>query len=333
MSWRDLLTPVGETKILPWCGGGQLFEDNRTWYIKGKRPLEHGWYRFKVLGGREVSLESREEAPIPMDFGDKFSKGWFVKGYLVGDRMIPDGSGVDPNPDKLIEQTVPVFCVERGLEKFTRAIALCLPDDSGLIYLRQEFPDGPEQAALEAYQDRKTDLNDIPNVTPALDLAFRWVSLQRIRSEIRERELEALRLKRAAEEAEKARMEALMKDAGTALGRRALASRDFRTAAKEALKVGGAELLDVRESNRRGEMVVQYRFMERRLECVADAKTLQILDAGVCLTDHAGIKGDTWLTLESIPGVIAQAIRERKLVVFRGDRNHYEDDDWDRDDD
>jgi hypothetical protein len=38
----------------------------------------------------------------------------------------------------------------------------------------------------------------------------------------------------------------------------------------------------------------------------------------VCLIDHAtGIKGDTWYTLESLPGVIRQADRQGVLVVFR----------------
>jgi len=36
----------------------------------------------------------------------------------------------------------------------------------------------------------------------------------------------------------------------------------------------------------REELVVTYRFRGRRLECVVDARTLRVVDAGVCLTDH-----------------------------------------------
>ena len=339
MSWRDLLTTTGETKTLPWCGGGQVSDGSQTWHIVGKRPLEHDWYQFRVKGGREVSLVSREPVPMDMTFSTKTPKSRIVKGYLIGDRLIPDASRVDPDPDKLVSQTLPVFCVERGLERFTRATTVRLQDDSGLIFISTEFPEGPEQAVLDAYQDRKSSVQDIPGVTPALDLAFRWVSYQRVQAEIREQERERLRLEEearllrmVAEEAEKTRLQELMKDASTAMGRRALASRDFNTAAREALRVSGAVLLDTRESNRRGEMVVQYRFMERRLECVVDRDTLRILEAGVCLTGSDGVRGDTRFTLESLPGVIAEAIQRNVLVVFRGDRSHYEND-WDRDDD
>jgi hypothetical protein len=109
-----------------------------------------------------------------------------------------------------------------------------------------------------------------------------------------------------------------MKDAGTAIGRRALAAKDFESAAREALRVSGAELLDVRQSANKGEMVVQYRFEKRRFECVVQKNTLRVIDAGVCLTDHnTNEKGDTFFTLESLPGVIAEAMRRDKLVVWR----------------
>ena len=56
----------------------------------------------------------------------------------------------------------------------------------------------------------------------------------------------------------------------------------------------------------------------RRFECTCDARTLRIVDAGICLVDHrSGQKGDQYFTLESLPGVIQQAEREGKLVVFR----------------
>jgi len=188
-----------------------------------------------------------------------------------------------------------------------------------------------------AYQDRRQDVHNISGVTPALDLAFRWITVQRELSEERRREMARIRAEEEAKRAEQERLEQAMKDAGTAVGRRILAVQDFEMAAQEALRVSGAELLDVRDSAQRGEKVVQYRFRERRLECVVDKKTLRIVDAGVCLDDHSGTKGDTFFTLESLPGVIGEAIDLKKLVVWRhvpGDvdpRDHDYHDDYEED--
>jgi hypothetical protein len=65
-------------------------------------------------------------------------------------------------------------------------------------------------------------------------------------------------------------------------------------------------------------MVVRFRLLGRRFECTCDERTLRILDAGICLVDHAtGERGDTRFTLESLPAVILEADRDDKLVVFR----------------
>ncbi|MEL6349921.1 MAG: hypothetical protein AAFV53_42860, partial [Myxococcota bacterium] len=106
---------------------------------------------------------------------------------------------------------------------------------------------------------------------------------------------------------------------GDAHARRVLAQQDFSEAARAALAVSGAELLDHRP-NRGGkdEQVVQFRFQQRRFECVVHAKTLQIIDSGICLINHTtNERGDTRFTLESLPAVIDEAMRLGKLVIFR----------------
>jgi hypothetical protein len=165
--------------------------------------------------------------------------------------------------------------------------------------MMQEFPLGPETEALMAFQDRRSDLNHVSGVTPALDLAFRWITHQRELAEERRRELERIRLEEQKKLLKEEQLAEAMRDAGTAAGRRVLAVRDFETAAREALRFSGSELLDVRDSYNKGEAVVQYRFRQRRLECVVEKKTLRIVDAGVCLADHdTGEKGDMYFTLE-----------------------------------
>jgi len=307
MSWEDLLDE-GSERVLPWYGFRRVHDAERSWVRQGQRPPEHGWYRFETGGGRNATLVSDELQEVDLSWADNQPQ---LRGYLVGDRFIPDN--VKPDSKELVQ----VYCVELGLERFARATVV--RDREGhLVYISQEFPQGPEEEVRRAYQDRKDNLDHIDNVTPALDLAFRWITRWREEQEERRRELERRRAEEEARRAAQERIEQAMRDAGTAAGRRVLAERDFETAAREALRVSGAELLDARESYERGEMVVQYRFRQRRLECVVDSKTLAIVDSGVCLTDEStGYKGDNLFTLESLLGVISEAIDRDLLVVYR----------------
>ena len=332
MGWQDLLASGGD-RILPWMGGRQVHSPDRTWNIHGRLPKEHGWYTFKTTAARDCTLMG------PADRDPAFSdKQRVLRGFLVGDRLIPDAARVDPDPAKLIDQTEEVYCVDLGLDRFQRA-SVVRERQGRLVFMQLEWPEGPEIEVLAAYQDRKDSVTAIKGVTPALDLAFRWISYQRAAAEARAIEIERLRLLEEAKLAEAERIQKLMKATGTAEGRRALATQDFNAAAKAALRISGAELLDVIATHIKNQVRVQYRFRERRLECVVDKTTLGVIDAGVCLDDHRGTKGDTWFTLESLPGVIGEAMDRRKLVVWRhvpGDREWQgvvNDRHWDDDDD
>ncbi len=313
LSWSELLEDDTE-RVLPWLGGRQVHAHDRTWTIAGPLPPEHGWYRFDAGGGRKATLLGPAEADFLYEEGHPL-----VTGYVVGDRLIPDEARVEPDPTRLVGQTVPVFLVEPGLDRFARAVTA--RDRAGRhVYLRQEWPEGPEDAVLAAWQDRKESVDDIPEVRPALDLAFRWLSYQR---DVAEGRIRAAEERRQAEE-EAARLAEIERaTGGTAVTRREIARRDFEAAARAALRISGAELLDARDSYTRGNKVVQYRFRDRRFECEVDGRTLQVIDAGVCLDDHMGTKGDTFFTLESLPGVIGEAMNLGVLVVWR----HVPDDD------
>lgn len=314
MGWQDLLAVGDEFVVYPWTGGREVRASGRTFQIKGKSPDEHGWHEFSVTGGRVATWKGPAEGNPQEVVGRRL-----VRGYLIGDRVLADDVKATFNPAEaeIAGLSETVYLLEPGLERFAR-IRAGRWEDGRLIYVGQEFPLGPEDAVTAAFQDKKVSVTDIPHVTPALNLAFQFETWNRIEA-ARLRE-EAARL--AREEEARLELEArranLIRQLGDGKGRREMAIVDFEQAARAALVVGGAELLDWRDSRTANEAVVQFRYQNRRFECVAHKLTLRIIDSGICLVNHAtGERGDTKFTLESLPAVIGEAIRERKLVVFR----------------
>jgi hypothetical protein len=308
--WKDLLQAPDETIVLPWVGGRVLQTFDRTWRLKGRQPAEHGWHTFR-LDGRNARWVGPADPPLD-------ALDCKVRGYLVGDRLVPDGLFVPLDPAKLIELAEQVFLIEPGIDRFVRVVAGRMSQEGPLVYEGLEFPLGPEDEVQNAFLDGAQNVDAIVGVVPALDGAFRFEKWQRDEADKRRREEERRRREEEERLAQEERRRQIREQLGDAQGRRAMAQLDFREAARAALEVGGAEYLDHRAAPRRNEMIVKYRWNRRRFECVCDARTLRIIDAGVCLTDHGtGQRGDTWLTLESLPGVIRQADREHKLVVFR----------------
>jgi len=309
MGWRDLLATHEESAALPWTGGQSLHSESRTFKLK-KRPREFGWYRFKIEGN--TAIEPKSTDPIPELLKNS------VAGYLVGDRLVPDDTRIDPDPGKIINHSEKVYFLPEELDRFSRVRAGRVYPEGPLIFLAQEFPLGPEDDVMNAFLDNLSDVSDIPEVVPALDAAFRMEIYQREQAELRRQEIIRRRAEEEARKAQEKRREELLERLGDGAGRREMALENFQEAAKAALTVGGAQYLDHRKHGRgKGEWLVKYRVDGERLACVCNTN-LQIIDAGVCLVDHnTNEKGDTYLTLESLPAVIRQAIREGKLVVWR----------------
>lgn len=303
MGWKDLLQADDERLVAPWVGGRSLRTyGGRTWLIEGKLPPEFGWYEFRVLP-RKAHGWKAVEAPTDV-LRDK------VTGYLVGDRLVPEGSARVGDPAKQATSFERVHLIEPGLDRFVRVIAGRFHDDGPLIYEGQEFPLGPEDSVLVAFEDKARSVNDVAEVVPALDAAFRFESWRRDEAERRRREEQA---RREREE----RQRQLREQFGNGALRRQVALEDFGEAARVALAVGGAEYLSHRRSYHKGEVIVRFRLDGRRFECTC-SETMQIIDAGICLIDHrTEERGDTYFTLESLPAVIRQAEREHRLVVFR----------------
>jgi hypothetical protein len=310
MGWQDLLQTGDETLVSPWVEGRSLRQGDRTWTIDGKLPKEQGWYEFK-LANRRAKLKGATENP---GGALKFIK----RGYLVGDRFVEDTVRVDPDPAKIIAFSEPLFLVEPGLDRFVRVAAGRMCEDGPLVYEGQEMPLGSEEEVLKVFLDSGNSVDGIPGVVPALDAAFRMEALQRVEAQRRRAELERQRLLKEERLKLEERRKKLFEKLGDAAGRREMALHDFAEAARAALAVGGAKYLDHRKAVRKNEMAVRYSINGRNYECTCDAYTLRIIDAGICLINHGtGEKGDTYFTLESLPGVVLQAMGERRLVVFR----------------
>lgn len=308
-SWKDLLK-TEEQVVLPWIGGRVLRSADRVWKIEGKLPQEFGWYSF-ILDSRTAKVNAAAE-PNHAALSRK------VSGFLLGDRLLEDRIKVAPYAKDIALAADPVALIEPGLDLFVRIQAGRVFEGGPLIFETLDFPCGAEQDVLSGLLDGKTSVDHIPNVPPALDAAFR-VEVNR-RKEAERIRLEIAR-KLAEEEAKRVREEQrqqFLKTTGSAEGRRNLAKLDFSAAARAALAVSGATYLDDRKAPQKGERIVRYRYQNRRLECVVNEYTLAIVDSGICLTDHdTGEKGDTWLTLESLPSVIKEAIDSHLLVVYR----------------
>lgn len=310
MGWKDLLQTGEERVTSPWVGGRSLRTQDRTWDIEGRLPADFGWYSFK-LTARKARVSKAVDPTLE-------NLHHIVKGYLVGDRIVPDGVRLVPSIAQVAEASEPVALIEPGLDRFVRVAAGRAFEDGPLVYMGQEYPLGPEDAVLQAYLDGLKSVEHVLGVAPALDIAFRLEVWRRAEAERLRREEEQRRREEEERLAREERRRQIIDRLGDGQGRREMAVVDFTEAARAALAVGGAQYLDHRPSPRRGEMIVRFRMEGRRFECVCSQETLRIIDSGICLVDHeTGEKGDDRFTLESLPAVIRLAQQEGKLVVFR----------------
>lgn len=312
MDWEDLLQEKDTRLVAVWLGGRHVNTHTRVLHIRGHKPTTYGWYEWKLFA-RHVELIGPAEPVLD----EQLPSRTVQEGYLVGDHFAPDTIAVQIMTTEIAALLDRVHLIPDGIERFTRVKVGRVWSAGELIFCAESMPVGPEPEVLQAYYDRKWSLNHIKGVTPALDVAFRAEVFQRAEAEQRRAELEKRECEEAAKRVIEEQRQNLIKQLGDGAGRREMARVDFLTAARAALAVGGAELLDWRHGISRREYVVTYRVEHERLQCVVD-ETMHVIDAGVCLTDHrTGRKGDQLFTLESLPGVIREAIRDDKLVKWR----------------
>lgn len=311
MGWENLLQPDEMVIVVPWVGGRDVRLGPRKWSIQGRRPFEYGWHRFACLARQATWVLSADPAPEILQE--------VVKGYLAGDRIVPDDAKVVFEPSQLAAKCERVYCLEPGLDRFARVSAGRACDAGPLIFRSMEMPLGPESDVNMAFLNKETSVQHLPGVIPALDATFRLENWHRAEVERRRVEVERQRKEEEERAAREQRRQELVEELGDGVGRRRMAQVDFQEAARAALAVGGAEYLEHKAStwNPR-EMIVTFRFERRVMQCTCDRSTLRIIDSGICLTNEdTGEKGDDRFVLESLPSVIAEASRSGRLHVYR----------------
>jgi hypothetical protein len=272
MDYTQFLQKTDELLRLPYFEGKSVCDDHLTYRLR--ETLRPGWYQFRK-SGRYVTVEQ----PIASELDAwKLPR---INGYVMNGRFI----GND------LQARLFGLPADEDLPKFTPVSARKW-FDGHIHYYGQEFETDVETKVREAFEDESA-IENIKGVTPALAHVFVLESTQRALAREAER--------RAREEVErKERAAELARWQETLEGRISL-----------ALSHTGAELISWRRNGDR-QAVVRYRVTGRRFECIIDTQSLQIVDAGICLSG-----ADEELNLSSLPSAVREAVESGRLHVYR----------------
>jgi hypothetical protein len=272
MDYTQFLQKPDELLRLPYFEGKSVCDDKLTYRLR--ETPRPGWYQFRK-SGRYLTAE---EAIAPELDAWKLPR---VTGYVMNGRLI----GND------FQARLFGLPVDEELPKFTPVSARKW-FDAHVHYYGQEFETEVETKVREAFEEEHS-IESFKGVKPALAHVFVLESTQR--------ELAREAERRAREEVERQHRAAeLERWQETLEGRISL-----------ALSHTGAELISWRRNGER-QAVVRYRVTGHRFECIIDTESLQIVDAGICLSGT-----DEELNLSSLPSAVREAIQSGQLHVFR----------------
>ena len=315
MDYKKLLGKK-ETLVLPFLGGTRVEAPDRSLRL-ARTDLEPGFWSFSVAGRVATPIE-KVEAPSLEDRPKV--RGHFAAGSLVT-------SGNDAEVLELLPAEEPPALAPVVARRW---------HGGAVLFEMVDFEGEAEPACREALEEGH-GIGAVRGVVPSLRAAFAaavlakvgrrentHVSLVEARAhvhDVAERgEPAALAvIRRIAEERRReiAALAARAAEARAEDARRAHAER-VRTAREtveerieKALRSADGELRATRDLGN-GNVEVTWRFSGQRFVSVVDVVTLQVVDAGVCLAGE-----DDLVTLESLPGVIREAIDTSRLVVTR----------------
>ena len=272
MDYTQFLQKPDEVLTLPYFTGKTVCDNELTYRLR--ESLQPGWYRFRK-SGRYLTAEGPSEGDL---------SAWKllrVTGYVFNGRIISND----------FQSRLFGLPAETDLPKFTPVSARKW-FDGHILFENVEFESEVEPKVRDAFEEERS-IDEIKGITPGLAHTYLLESTQRALAREKER--------RAREEAERAERQAeLARWQETLEGRISL-----------ALSHTGAELVSWRRNGER-QAVVRYRLGGQRFECIIDTNSLQIIDAGICLSGT-----DEELNLSSLPSAVREAINTGQLHVFR----------------
>ena len=272
MDYTQFLQKPDERLRLPYFGGKSVCDDQLTYRLR--ETLQTGWYQFRK-SGRYLTMDGPIEPELDAWKLPRVTC-YIMNGRIIGNDFQARLFGLPPDVD------LPKFTPVSARKWF----------DGHVLYASQEFETEVETKVRDAFEEERS-MDDIKGVTPALAHGFLLESTQRALAREAER--------RAREQVEQQKRAAeLARWQETLEGRISL-----------ALSHTGAELINWRRNGPR-QAVVRYRLGGRRFECVIDTESLQIVDAGICLSG-----ADEELNLSSLPSAVREAIESGQLHVFR----------------
>jgi hypothetical protein len=301
--------------VLPYLGGPFVDSSDgaggRHRVVGATAP---GYWRFEISGPVARAIEPADR-PLLDDL--PAVRGHWVAGYVVGERAVAHRLSLGPSDEP---------------PRFAPVVARRWPGRA-LVFDHVDTPTATEdrvvrrvRAAFEAGNAPDGSLVDVP---AALVAAYGYATMLRVSTALRvpvrpiqlrwhigelvamgdaaaERILTESRERRAGEPNRVERWRAARVDARL----RDTSSRDrVVDRASAALHAAGAALRERRWLS--GDLLeVRYDFLDDRFVSVADGETLRVVDAGIAPARH-----DERLTLASLPGVIAEAVRTFQLEI------------------
>jgi hypothetical protein len=322
MDYRAFLKP-SDPVVLPYFGGARVDAKDRRYRVEANSDLAPGWWRFRIDGRRAVPIEPAS----PVELGAlPVMRGHWALGYVVANHRELGRIALPPDDEPMALAKVTARRWYSGEWLFET----CDFEDEAELSARQALEDmrpigvlrgvAPSLRAAFAYSFGMAVAAELDVAVTVRELSSRVVTIadggraavQGMFDELvaeRRREAERVAARLAALETER-RYEQL---AGAAHNAKLVTrARDPRARCEQALEGANARLVNVRQIERHTRLEVTYVVDGERIISMVDAQSLQVIDAGVCLSG-----ADRVLTLDAMPSVIREAIEVDHLNITR----------------